>query len=151
MSQQHERLSPTPLPQSAVRVVTAYQPRVHKNWYDDAFDHAVGADVIVDADFGSDGSLQIELSSKGGRQTSGITLEIELARDADDTPSARVRGIAHSDRMRGNVEFTEDIRGEIFVNAISYAETHTLYIKFCLAAWWNGSPVMLMGGIHIDH
>jgi hypothetical protein len=150
MSQNHDRLSPTPLPQSAVRVVTAYQPFVLQNWYDDAFAHSVGDDVDVDARFFDDESMRITVFSKEGRKTSGIKLEIDLSRDENGDPSARVRAIWWSDRgpMSGELE---DVRGEIYVNSISYTQTHTLYIKFRLATFWISTPKILMGGLRIEH
>ena len=149
MNQRHEQLSSTPLPQSAVRVVTAYQPYGRKNWYDDAFVHSVGDDVDVDARLFDDDSMHITVFSKDGRKTSGIKLEIDLSRDDNGDPSARVRAIWWSDRGRSGE--LEDVRGEIYVNSISYTQTHTLYIKFRLATFWDATPKILMGGLRIEH
>jgi hypothetical protein len=119
-----------------------------EDWYDDVFHHSVGDDVSISADYADDGSVQVEVFSKTGARTSNVTLEIELANDASGQPAARVRAIPHSDRS-AQAEFTEDVRGEIYVSSTDFARAHPLYIKFHLLAWWDASPVVLMGGIRL--
>ena len=148
MNQRHEHLSPTPLLQSAVRVVTEYDLSLFQDWYDDVFNHAIGRDVAIQVDYGDDDSMQIEVLSIEGARTSGVTLEIGLARDANGSPAARVRAIPHSDRYFVG-EFTEDICGEIYVNSIEFATVNPLYVKFHLRAWWDATPNVLMGGIRL--
>jgi hypothetical protein len=123
---------------------------VHRDWYSDAWDHSVGDDVDVHMKIHDDDSMQVEVFSKAGRMTSGIKLAIDLGRDANRDPSARVHATWWSDRgVVGAETESEDVWGEIYVNSISYVQTNPIYMKFCLFTYWVANPQVLMGGLRI--